>query len=80
MARSIPRHRASNQMARLRFSSDVAQFNVPISDVYTAFGGSTTPNPNICTDTWMCNVYQNIHATTTGYGVIANTFASTTGY
>jgi lysophospholipase L1-like esterase len=68
------------QMLNQHLASDAAQFNVPVSDVYTAFGGSTTPNPNICTDTWMCSAYKNIHATTTGYGVIANTFASTTGY
>lgn len=68
------------QTLNSHLASDAAQFNVPISDVYTAFGGSTTPNTNICTDTWMCSVYQNIHATTTGYGVIANTFATTAGY
>ena len=61
-------------------ASDAAQFNVPVSDVFTAFGGATMPNPNICTDTWMCSIYTNIHATTTGYGVIANAFAETTGY
>lgn len=68
------------QSLNSHLAADAAQFNVPISDVYTAFGGSTTPNPNICTDTWMCSSYQNIHATTTGYGVIANTFKSTIGY
>ncbi len=68
------------QTLNQHLASDAAEFNVPISDVYTAFGGSATPNPNICADTWMCSSYQNIHATTTGYGVIANAFASTTGY
>lgn len=61
-------------------AADAAQFNVPVSDVFTAFGGATTPNPNICADTWMCSSSQNIHATTTGYGVIANTFKATVGY
>ena len=68
------------QTLNQHLASDAAQFNVPVSDVFTAFGGATTPNPNICTDTWMCSVYNNIHATTTGYGVIANSFAKTTGY
>ncbi|HEX9037033.1 MAG TPA: SGNH/GDSL hydrolase family protein [Ktedonobacterales bacterium] len=68
------------QTLNQHLASDAAQFNVPVSDVYTAFGGSTTPNPNICTYTWMCSIYTNIHATTSGYGVIANTLASTTGY
>ncbi|HEU0028607.1 MAG TPA: SGNH/GDSL hydrolase family protein [Ktedonobacterales bacterium] len=61
-------------------AADAAQFNVPVSDVFTAIGGDATPNPNICSDTWMCSSYHDIHATTTGYSVIANTFASTTGY
>jgi lysophospholipase L1-like esterase len=68
------------QTLNQHLANDAAQFNVPVSDVYTTFGGSTTPNPNICTDTWMCSIYTNIHATTTGYGVIANTFGSTSGY
>jgi lysophospholipase L1-like esterase len=68
------------QTLNQHLATDAAEFNVPVSDVFTSFGGSTTPNPNICVDTWMCSIYQNIHATTTGYGVIANTFVSTTGY
>src|SRR5579859_2845936 len=75
-----PNSLAYVQTLNSHLANDAAQFNVPVSDVYTAFGGSTTPNPNICTDTWMCSIYRNIHATTTGYGVIANTFATTTGY
>lgn len=68
------------QALNQHLASDAAQFNVPVSDVYTAFGGSTTPNPNICAYTWMCSIYKNIHATSTGYGVIANAFATKTGY
>jgi lysophospholipase L1-like esterase len=61
-------------------AADAAQFNVPIVDVFTAFGGPSTPNPNICTYTWICSSYHDIHATSTGYGVIANTFKSGIGY
>jgi lysophospholipase L1-like esterase len=68
------------QTLNQRLASDAAQFNAPVSDVFTAFGGATMPNANVCTDTWMCGSYVNIHATTTGYGVIANRFATTTGY
>ena len=68
------------QTLNQHLASDAAQFNVPVSDVFTAFGGATTPNPNICADTWMCSSYVNIHATTTGYGVIANSLGQTTGY
>lgn len=55
--------------------------SIPIADVFTAFGGAAFPNPNICTYTWMCSSYQDIHATGgqpgepgNGYGVIARTF------
>ena len=68
------------QTLNQHLAADAAQFNVPVADVFTAFGGATTPNPNICTDTWMCSSSHNIHATTTGYGVIAGAFGSVTGY
>lgn len=51
-----------------------------LADVATAFGGATTPNPNLCTDTWICSAYHDIHATTQGYGVIAHAFESAAGY
>jgi lysophospholipase L1-like esterase len=47
-----------------------------IIDVFDAFGGATTPNPNICTFTWMCTSPPDIHATNDGYSVIADTFAA----
>lgn len=46
----------------------------------TAFGGITTPNPNVCTYTWMCSSSHDIHATTTAYDIIAGAFESLTGY
>ncbi len=52
-------------------------------DVFDAFGGATVPNPNLCTYTWICSYYPTslaIHATTTGYQVIANAFEQTAGY
>ncbi len=51
-----------------------------IVDVFKAFGGPNTPNNNICADTWMCSVFKDIHATRTGYGVIASTFERGVGY
>lgn len=68
------------QSLNQHLAADAAQFNIPVSDVLTAFGGTATPNPNICTYTWMCSSYNDIHATTTGYGVIASAFESLTGY
>lgn len=66
-------------------AADAAEFSVPVADVFTAFGGATTPNPNICTYTWMCSNQQDIHASGgqsgepgNGYGVIANAFQAAT--
>jgi lysophospholipase L1-like esterase len=58
---------------------DVSSYGIVV-DTFSAFGGSTTPNPHICTYTWMCSVFKDIHATNTGYSVIAATFEHTTGY
>jgi lysophospholipase L1-like esterase len=64
-----------------------AQFNVPIADVFAAFGGETTPNPNICTYTWMCRNSPDIHPSGgrfgepgNGYGAITGAFKKITGY
>jgi lysophospholipase L1-like esterase len=60
-----------------------AQGYAQIVDVFDAFGGASVPNPNICTYTWICSNYTyllGIHATDTGYGVIANTFEQTASY
>jgi lysophospholipase L1-like esterase len=51
-----------------------------IVNVFKAFGGTTTPNNNICSYTWMCSVFKDIHATRTGYGVLASAFESGVGY
>jgi len=60
-------------------ASDIKGFGM-IVDVFNAFGGQGTPNPNVCSYTWMCSISKNIHATSKGYGVIASTFESGTGY
>jgi len=59
-------------------AADVQSFG-SIVDVFRAFGGSKTPNPNICTLTWMCTappLGPDIHPTNQGYSVIADTFAN----
>lgn len=68
------------QQINQHLAADAAQFNVPLADVYTAFGGATVPDPNTCTYTWMCSSYHDIHATNTGYGVIAGAYEALTGY
>jgi len=49
-------------------------------DVFTPFGGATTPNPNICSYTWMCSVFKDIHAKDAGYQVMATAFEQAAGY
>lgn len=61
-------------------AATAAKYGASTADVFTAFGGATTPNPNICTYTWMCSKYHDIHATDTGYSVIAQTMEKTLGY
>jgi lysophospholipase L1-like esterase len=59
--------------------NDVRGYGVVV-DTFSAFGGSTTPNPNLCTYTWMCSAFKDIHATNTGYGVIATALERAMGY
>ena len=71
---SVPFTQTVNQ----HLAADVSGFGI-IVDVFTAFGGSGVPNPNICIYTWMCTappLGPNIHPTDQGYSVIANTFAA----
>ncbi len=60
-------------------AADVSGYGT-IVNVFKAFGGATTPNPNICPYMWMCSIFQDIHATNKGYSVIATTFEKGTGY
>jgi lysophospholipase L1-like esterase len=67
------------QTINQHLANDVSGFGT-IVDVFKSFGGSTTPDPNICTYTWMCSAFHDIHAKTKGYSVIASTFENGTGY
>ncbi len=60
-------------------ANDVQGFGI-IVDVFSTFGGPAVPNTNICSYTWMCSVFHDIHATDKGYQVIAQAFEATTGY
>jgi lysophospholipase L1-like esterase len=73
-----------NCLANQQFVQDFNTFNTHLAndvsgfgfivDVFGAFGGITTPN--ICTYTWICSSFHDIHPTDLGYNVIANTFAA----
>jgi len=49
-------------------------------DVFDAFGGAATPDPNTCTDTWICSIFSDIHAKDAGYTAIAGAFEAAAGY
>jgi lysophospholipase L1-like esterase len=49
-------------------------------DVFAAFGGTKTPNPAICANTWICSSSKDVHPTVQGYQVIANAFERAAGY
>ncbi len=55
-------------------------FNLPVADVFSAFGGKAHMADTICSYSWICNANPDIHPTDLGYQVIANTFIRTTGY
>lgn len=74
-----PNSVAITQMVNAHLAADMANYG-PIVDVFSSFGGANTPNPHICTYTWMCTIFKDIHATNTGYSVIAATFEQGTGY
>ena len=67
------------QTVNSHLASDVSGFGI-IVNVFGAFGGAKTPNKHICTYTWMCSIFKDIHATDKGYRVIATTFENGTGY
>lgn len=67
------------QLVNQHLANDVRGFGI-IVDVFDAFGGTATPNPNICSFTWMCSIFHDIHAKDQGYSVIASAFERGTGY
>jgi lysophospholipase L1-like esterase len=68
-----------SQTVNQHIANDVADYGTVV-DVFSTFGGATTPNPNICSYTWECSIFHDIHATDTGYSVIASSFENTVGY
>jgi len=60
-------------------ASDVSNYGTMV-DVFTAFGGAKTPNSHICSYTWICSIFKDIHSTSKGYSVIASAFEKQAGY
>lgn len=67
------------QMVNQHLAADVNGYG-NIVDVFSAFGGAASPNPNTCNYTWICSIFSDIHATDKGYSVIANAFEARAGY
>jgi lysophospholipase L1-like esterase len=61
-------------------AGDAQQNGVPVVDVFSAFGGASVPNANLCAYTWICSKYHDVHATTRGHAVIAAAFEAMLGY
>ena len=47
-------------------------------NVFAAFGGAS--QPHVCSYTWMCTIFKDIHPQNLGYSVIASAFETDTGY
>ncbi len=67
------------QEVNQHIATDASGFGLVVN-VFGAFGGAGTPNKHICSYTWMCSIFTNIHPTNKGYSVIAATFVNSTGY
>ncbi len=67
------------QIVNQHLADDINGYGT-IVDVFSAFGGATTPNPNICSYSWICSIFHDIHPKEQGYSVIAQAFENTTGY
>ncbi len=65
------------QMVNQHIANDISGY-ATLVDVFSAFGGATTSH--ICSYTWECSFFHDVHATSTGYGVIAQAFERSAGY
>ncbi len=65
------------QMLNQHLARDISGFGTLV-DIFTAFGGSS--QPLICSYTWICSIFKDIHPKDKGYSVIASAFENTTGY
>lgn len=71
------------QEVNQHIANDASSFNVTMVDIFTAFGGPATPNPNINTLTWMSSNFPlalAIHPRSVGYQLMATTIEQTVGY
>ena len=67
------------QKVNQHLANDVNGYGT-MADVFSAFGGATTPNANICSYTWECSIFHDVHSTDVGYRTIASTLERAVGY
>lgn len=81
-ARQCPESLAFVRTLNAHLAADALPFGVPMIDVFGAFGGDAHMADNVCSYTWYCNAeyHFDIHPTSQGYRVIANTIEQTLGY
>lgn len=70
---------AAMQTLNAHLANDAHGF-ATLVDIFAPFGGAATPDPDLCTDTWICSSFKDIHAQSAGYSVMASAFEQTTGY
>ncbi len=59
--------------------ADATQFKIPVVDVYHAFGDDAKMADNVCSLTWYCSSFHDIHPTNAGYAVIAGAVEAALG-
>jgi lysophospholipase L1-like esterase len=67
------------QIVNQHLARDVRGYGF-ILDVFSAFGGARVTNPTLCTFTWMCSAFHDIHPSNQGYSVIAQAIEKGIGY
>jgi lysophospholipase L1-like esterase len=67
------------QQVNALIAEDVVPY-ATLVDVFSAFGGAETPNPHLCSYTWVCAAKPDIHASSIGYQMVARTFEARYGY
>src|SRR2546423_1624149 len=61
-------------------AADAQQNGEPVADVFGTLRAAAVPNPTLCTNTWICSSYHDIHATSQGYDVLAHQIENALGY
>lgn len=81
-ARVCPNSTAFVNLLNAHLYADAKRFRVRVADVYDAFGGDGLSAQLLCTDIWYClaTYDHDIHPTSTGYRIIAQTVEQALGY